>query len=441
VGLSHARAKEDQEFRIKEEKMKTYLTVLLTLCMAFVSRAQGQNIPMQSSSGLLKLVQTIPLPTEGYMDRLTVDVKGQRLFVCGENNKTLVVVDLRAGNVIHETRLAASPKKPVYLPDTNEVWVNMTDNTLVAISGATYEVTKVVPLTGHGDPNRGGDNGAYDPATHLYYAAVETFKDNALEAFKGGTDIAYGGADNHVPRGASIEIVDTKTAELVGSIKLPGGDPAGVAIETSGKRLYVTMGDVIGGDSHVAVVDLEKRVVVARWPITGGPVPHTAGLDAVHHRLLIGSRIKPNTGEFGGGHQYEPGKLVVMDTETGKVVQALDNVGGADDTIYYDAATGRIYCPGTTGTVAVFQEKDPDHFVLLGKVPTGAVSKTGLWVPEWKRFYSAVPQHFVLTAPHGSKDIRADLRKELNQREGTVQPILANLISEPAHLMVFDYLP
>jgi DNA-binding beta-propeller fold protein YncE len=205
--------------------------------------------------------------------------------------------------------------------------------------------------------------------------------------------------------------------------------------------LYVTMGDIIEGESHVAVVDLEKRTVVAQWPITGGPVPHTAGLDAVHHRLLVGSRIKPNTGEIGGGHQYEPGKLVVMDTETGKVVQALDSVGGADDTVYFDAPTQRIYFTGTTGTVAVFKELDPDHFQLLGKVPTGAVSKTGLWVPEWKRFYSAVPQHFVLTVPHGTKNIKADLLKELNLPEGAAAPILSNMIIEEAHLMVFDYLP
>src|SRR5882762_3313387 len=120
--------------------------------------------------------------------------------------------------------------------------------------------------------------------------------------------------------------------------------------------------------------------------------------------------------------------------------QALDSVGGADD-IYYDAATGRIYFTGSTGTVAVFKEIDPDHFQLLGKVPTGAVSKTGLWVPELKRFYSAVPQHFVLTVPHGTKDFRADLLKELNLKEGEVAPILSNMIVEEAHLMVFDYLP
>jgi len=52
-----------------------------------------------------------------------------------------------------------------------------------------------------------------------------------------------------------------------------------------------------------------------------------------------------------------------------------------------------------------------------------------------------VPEHFVLTGPHGSKDIITDLRNELNQKDGTVLPILSNLIVEPAHLMVFDYAP
>jgi DNA-binding beta-propeller fold protein YncE len=345
-------------------------------------------------------------------------------------------VDLRAGKVIHETKgLSAMPKKPFYLPDTNEVWVTLTDSSVAAISGTTYEITKTVELTGYRDPAKGADNAAFDPTTHLLYAAVEVFED-------------FGSSGNHGATNASIEIVDTKTARLVGSINLPGGDPAGVAIDPSGKRLYVAMGDIVRGDSHVEAIDLEKRAIVAEWPISGGPVPHTAGLDSAHHRLFVGSRMKPHTGEIGGGHQYEPGKLVVMDTETGKVVQVLDSIGGADD-LQYDAATGRVYFVGTTGTVAVFKEMDPDHFKLLGKVPTGAISKTGLWVPELKRFYSAVPKHFVLTARHGTEDIQADLFKELNITQGRVKPdgagwqtsILSDLIVEDAHLMVFDYLP
>ena len=422
--------------------MKRFLAILVTLLTVFVSQAQGQQstgqqLPMMHMSGILGLVETIPLPGDGYMDHLTADVKGQRLFISGEAAKSLMTVDLRAGKVIHETKgLSAMPKKPFYLSDTNEVWMTLTDSTVVAISGTTYEVTKTVKLSGYGDPNRGADNAAYDPAAHLIYAGVEVFED-------------FGGSGQHGSTDASIDIVDTKTAKLVGSIKLPGGDPAGITIEPSGKRLYVTMGDIVGGDSRVAVIDLEKRAVVAQWPITGGPVPHTAGLDAAHHRLFVGSRTIAHTGNIGGGHQHEPGKLVVIDTETGKVVQVLDSVGGADD-LQYDPATGRIYFVGTTGTVAVFKEMDPDHFQLLGKVPTGAISKTGLWVPELKRFYSAVPRHYVLTARHGTQDLQTDLLKELEiaqgvtareKKSGWQTSMLSDLVIEEAHLMVFDYLP
>lgn len=370
------------------------------------------------------------------MDRLAADVQGQRLFICGEAAKSLIVVDLRAGKVIRETKgLPAMPKKAFYLPDTNEIWLTMTDSSVLVISGTTYEVTKTVKLSGYGDPNRGADNGAYDPAGHLLYAGVEVFED-------------FAGSGEHGSTNASVDIVDTRTAQLAGTIKLPGGDPAGIAIEPSGKRLYVTMGDIVDGESHVAVVDLEKRAVVTQWPITGGPVPHTAALDAEHHRLFVGSRTVAHTGDIGGGHQREPGKLVVMNTETGNVVQVLDSVGGADD-IHYDQATGRIFFVGTTGTVAVFKELDPDHYELLGKVPTGAIAKTGLWVPELKRFYSAVPRHYVITVRHGTEDLKADLLKELNialgvtpkeKNAGWKTVMLSDLIVEEARLMVFDYL-
>ena len=71
-------------------------------------------------------------------------------------------------------------------------------------------------------------------------------------------------------------------------------------------------------------------------------------------------------------------------------------------------------------------------------------------MPELKRLYSAVPKHFVLTARHGTQDIQADLFKELSITQGVVKPvknagwqtsILSDLITEDAHLMVFDYAP
>ena len=93
---------------------------------------------------------------------------------------------------------------------------------------------------------------------------------------------------------------------------------------------------------------------------------------------------------------------------------------------------------------------DADHYELLGKVPTGAISKTGLWVPELKRFYSAVPRHYVITARHGTQDFKADLLKELNIAQGVIKrqknagwqtSMLSDLVIEEAHLMVFEEMP
>src|SRR5580700_904467 len=377
--------------------MKIYVATLSALLTVFVvSNAVGQEkydkqLPMVHMAGLLRLVETIPLPTEGYMDHLTVDLKNQHLFLSGENNKSFVVVDLRAGKVIHETKgLGGNPRKPFFDSKTNLIWVDLGDNTVVGIDASSYEVTKTVELSGgKGAAKRTPDNAAYDPARSLYYAGVGT---------PGSLD-------------GSIEIVDTKAAKLVASIKMNGSGPDGIALDPSGKRLYVGMGDVVNGESICKVIDTEKREVGAEWPITGGPQPHVAALDAAHHRLFIGSRLQ-------GGHQGEPGKLVVMNTDTGKVVQVLDSVGGADE-IFYDAPTGRIYFSGSTGTIAVFKQKDPDRYELLGKVPTGAIAKSGTWIPELKRYYAAVPKHVVETPPYGARDY----------------------INEEAHLMVFDYLP
>ena len=376
--------------------MKIRLAALLAALTIFgVWHAAGQEkrkqLPMVHMSGLLGLVETIPLPTDGWMDHLAIDLKNQHLFISGEYSQNLVVVDLRTSKVIHVTSgLGGKPRKPFFDPKTNQVWVDLGDNTLVAIDATTFEIVKTVAMTGgKGAAKRDPDNGAFDYPTGIYYSGVGTAG---------------------VPEG-TVEIVDTRAAKLLGSIPMHGSDPSAFVLDTAGKRLYVGMGDVVNGESVCKVIDTDKREVIAEWPITGGAQPHVAGLDLPHHRLFFGSRLQ-------GGHQGEPGKLVVMDSNTGKVIQVLDSVGGADE-LMFDAPTKRIYFSGSTGTVAVFKQNDADHYELLGKVPTGAEAKTGLWVPELKRYYAAVPKHIVQTPPYGEND----------------------LITEDAHLMVFDYLP
>jgi len=390
--------------QLMNRKMNIHAAVMFTLFVILMSNASAQQqskeyvnrqAPMERMSGLLRLVDTIPIPTEGYMDHLSYDLKGQHLFLSAENNQEVVVIDMKAGKVIHETKVSGNPRKPFFDTNTNELWVDLGDNTVVALDGTTFEVTKTIELTGGKNaPGRDPDNGAFDAAKGIYYVAVRT----RVEGMKEG----------------SIEIIDTKAGKLVGSIRMDGQEPAAIALDPAANRLYAGMGDIVNGESVVKVVDTAKREIVAVWSTSGGPQPHVAGLDAAHHRLFLGSRL-------GGGHNVDPGKLVIMNTDDGKVVQTLDAPGGGDE-IFYDAPSKRIYFSGSTGTLAVFHEDDPDHFRLLGKVPTGAIAKSGIWIPETKRYYAAVPKHLVQLIP-------------------TTKYGIKDWITEEAHMMVFEEIP
>ena len=371
--------------------MKIGGAILLTVGLFFTAGAQAQT------RAPLRLVQTIPLPNvEGYIDHLAVDIKGQRLFVPAEHKKSIEVVDLRAGKIIHSIDgFGGDPRKTVYLPQTNQLWVDDGDGTCKVFSGDSYALVKTIPLSDSKiNAKLVPDNGTYDPVTQNFYVAVTLDMLSNAQADVG--TIGF------------IATVDTKAGKFMGVIDVKGADPAGISVDPSSPKMYVIVGDT----AQVAVIDRDKHAVIASWPITGGPEPHTMDLDAVHHRLFIGSRVKP-------GHMYEPGKMIVMDSETGKIVQALDSVGGADE-IIYDPANQRVYLAGTTGFVDVFKQIDADHYQLLAKVPTGALAKTALLVPELKRFYVAVPKHVVLTPPI---------------------PQAQEQIVEESKLMVFDVLP
>src|SRR6201997_2578048 len=114
--------------QLTKGKTRIHVGVALTLCLVFVSqvRAQQQSkeyvnrqAPMVHMAGLLRLVETIPLPTEGYMDHLSYDLKKQHLFLSAENNKEGVVVDMKAGKVIQVTKVSGNPRKPFFDPASN----------------------------------------------------------------------------------------------------------------------------------------------------------------------------------------------------------------------------------------------------------------------------------------------------------------------------------
>jgi DNA-binding beta-propeller fold protein YncE len=134
----------------------------------------------------------------------------------------------------------------------------------------------------------------------------------------------------------------------------------------------------ITGQNAVGVVDRNKGAVIATWPLPAGDKLNVAmAFDEAAHRLFVVTR--------------NPGKLIVLNSDTGKVVASVAAVGMVDD-MAFDAKQKRIYVAGDQ-FVDVFYQEDADHYNRLGRIPGSFRAKTAILVPELNRYYLAVPHH------------------------------------------------
>jgi hypothetical protein len=101
-------------------------------------------------------------------------------------------------------------------------------------------------------------------------------------------------------------------------------------------------------------------------------------LDEKNQRLFIGSR--------------EPAALVIFDTKSGRMVTSVEAAAHTDD-LFYDAARKRIYMSSGEGVVAVFEQRDADHYQLVAKVPSVPGAGTSLFVPDFNRLYVPAPPY------------------------------------------------
>lgn len=333
-----------------DEVKKLFLLLLLPFLV----------LAMPGATGPLRFLQAVVMPDvpKGpYSDHLAVDLQGHRLFATPQAQKSVQVIDFTTGKLIRTISGIGNPHSVLYRQDLDQVYVTDGEAGMLRIyDGKEYKQQKTVGNL----PD--ADSIGYDPATKYLYVTT---------AAKGA------GAE-----ASALSVVDTTDARLLGHIKLPAESPEAMAMESSGPLIYVDLMD----QNKVAVVDRQKRVLVATWPVTKCKKNIAAGLDEAHHRLFVGCRDTETSGT-----------LDVFDTQTGKELDVYP-LGGWVDYIVYDPPTGRIYasCGAPVpdgGAIYTYQAAGDGHYELLGKTPTAPRAKTALFVPEIKRFFVSVP-HF-----------------------------------------------
>jgi DNA-binding beta-propeller fold protein YncE len=325
------------------EKMKRTIAILLVMCGLFAAKMQGQE------TAPLKVVQTYKLPADvkGNFDHFAIDLAGNRLFATPEAYKAVLVIDLKTGNLIHKITGIEKPHAILYREDLKRLYVTDGEaGDVKIVDSDSYKVLSSVKLL------EDSDSIGYDTATKLLYV------DN-------------GGGDVHQTY-SMLSVVDTTAGKKVVDIKVDGDTLEAMALEKSSSRIYLNN----KAKSQVDVIDREKRTLIASWPITLAKAIVAMAYDETNHRLFIACRS---------------GGIVVLDTTSGKELSVLPITKGVDDLVF-DAASKRLYA-SCDGDVSVYQQNTPDTYKLLGKVPTGALARTALLVPQLNRYFVAVPQH------------------------------------------------
>jgi hypothetical protein len=298
----------------------------------------------------LRLVDRRDLPGyTGDFDHFEYDLKSRRLWLAAEDHGTLDVFDLDTLKMQKSVAgVVATPHGILYVPQKNRLVVTDSGGDMLTrvIDAGSYKVTDTIKLAAPGADALGYDAGS-----------------NRLYVVNGGRDAKM--------QETYLSVVDPVTLQRHGDLKFDSDKVEAMAIESKGNRLYVN----VTAKNYVAVVDKATLAVLATWPIKEAQQNAPAAFDEPNRRLFVVAR--------------KPGTLIVLNADTGASIASFKAPERCDQLIW-DAVNRRIYALGGDGTIGVFQQNDPDHYVELERVKSATGAKTGILVPELKRLYVAV---------------------------------------------------
>jgi len=260
--------------------------------------------------------------TREYFDYVTVDSSARRVYL--SHGTEIKVIDADSGALI--TNITG-------LKQDHGVAVASEFGRGFISDGAQGKVIifdlKTLKVTGEAKADNDADCVIYDPASKHVFVM---------------------NGDPH-----SSTVVDAKTGSAVGTIELGGGPEFAVA---DGKgTVYINLED----KSELVAVDTATLKIKSRWPLAPAGAPTALAMDVPHHRLFSAGR--------------NPQMMVVLDSDSGKVIQSFPISAGVDAAAY-DPETGMIFVSTREGMVHVFHEDSPDKFSEAETIKTEYGAKT-----------------------------------------------------------------
>jgi len=151
---------------------------------------------------------------------------------------------------------------------------------------------------------------------------------------------------------------DSKTATIID----PGNQQVTATIQLGGKAEFAVFDPASGllfqnleDMNELIAIDLWKRAITGRWPITGCEGPSGLALDEAGKRLFVACSISS--------------KVVIFDLEK-HLLSASYTIAKHPDTIAYDNVLQRVYAAGALGELSVLQGEPNGSFHLADAIHT-----------------------------------------------------------------------
>ncbi|HXE53982.1 MAG TPA: PQQ-binding-like beta-propeller repeat protein [Tepidisphaeraceae bacterium] len=310
--------------------------ILLAICCLLTASLSARG----SALAGLREVGIIPLPNvEGRIDHMAYDAKSGRLYAAALGNDTVEVVDVAQGKVIHVIRGLHEPQGIGIAAAAHRIMVaNGKDGSCRIFDDRSFQQVGLVDLKDD------ADNIRYDAASRRFC-------------------VGYGDG--------GLACIDPETGKQLADVKLDG-HPESFQLEARGRRIFVNVPTA----HQVAVIDRDRLRIVAKWPVKGAAANFPMALDETDHRLFIGCR--------------SPARLLVLDTQTGKLLASAPIVGDTDD-LFYDLKHKCIYVSGGEGKITIVRQETTDRYAVAGELTTIPGARTSFFVPDAGTLYLAVP--------------------------------------------------
>ena len=325
--------------------MRSFPKFLVQVCVVLFAGALSASAQTQ-----WHVAKTLPIGEAGFWDYVTVDAPHHRFFVTRSTHT--IAVDENTGKVIGD------------------------------IPGQIHSHgVALVPELGRGFITDGGGSGAiivFDLKTYQVLGSLKAIPDaDGIIYDAAAQKIVATSGDGNALLTVSPN-VDPKSGKLDPQIDL-GSGPEFLAADGAGK-IYVNLPD----KNEVAVVDMHTRKVTARWPVAPGGEPVGMAIDEAAHLLFVGCR--------------NPHMMIVMSSETGKVVASLPIGPGVDATRYF---AGQAFASsGGDGTLTVVGKRN-GKWAVEQTIKTQMGARTMGLDKSRRRIF--LPTAELLPAPAGKK--------------------------------------